>query len=531
MKCPRCGSAKVVKNGTTHHRGSPTGIQKYRCLDKASPHLDKHGVCWSGTQPIGIEEARSSGIDATLVDALHRKMRVAKRFVITAAQNATPVHGPFLASLLSYCRVNRAQLVVVPYRYKNPTSAWTELQEEQDHWAPEIQPYLYNRRYSIDRHLMLLGDIMTQPTAARPLQGFETISGKQSAIIGHPKLELTCVPTPQSRLPKIMTTTGAVTRKNYVQAKAGAKGEHHHTFGACVVELKDGLFHMRQLNALNDGSFMDLDTEYRGDSIERGIPLEYLNMGDTHEEFVSPQVVHGTFASGGIVPRLKPKRLFWHDLHDFYARNHHHRGDPFTQIAKHRSGMDNVEAALRKTFAFLDKYTPPGIESIVVASNHPAALSRWIKEADWKTDPVNAEFYLKTALAMTQGAKMTDIGAGTIDPFVMWGKAWLKSLERVRFLASDESCVVNGVENTYHGDKGANGSRGSIRQFGKIGVKTNIGHGHSPGICDGCFQGGTSTPLKLEYTGGPSSWMNTHIAGYRNGKRTLVHIIDGKWRG
>lgn len=523
LKCPRCGGNRVTKGGTTNHKhaGGRSGIQRYRCKK----------CNWNGTQAVGVEEAKSKGIDPRAVNKLHARMRKVTKFVITSAQNATPVHAEFFKSLLSYCRANNAQLVVVPYRYKNPTSRWTEAQQSDDWWAPEIRPYLYNRRYDIDRHLTLLGDIMTQPTATRPLQGYETISGKKSAIIAHPKLELLCVPTPQARLPKIMTTTGAVTRRNYIPAKAGKKGEFHHTFGAAVVELKGGKFHLRQLNALNDGSFMDLDTEYRGDEIESGIPLEALNMGDTHEEFVSPEVIHATFGRGGIVPTLRPKILVWHDLHDFYRRNHHHRGDPFVGVAKQRGGMEDVEEGLRRTFEFLDKHTPAGTQSIVVKSNHPNALAKWVKESDWRSDPVNASFYLRTALAMTEAAKMTTIGAETIDPFAYWGEQWLKARERVRFLKEDESFLVKGIECTYHGHYGANGIRGSISGFGKIGVKVIIGHGHAPGIRDGAFQNGTSTPLRLEYNKGPGSWLNAHTAVYRNGKRTLLNVIYGEWRG
>jgi hypothetical protein len=34
----------------------------------------------------------------------------------------------------------------------------------------------------------------------------------------------------------------------------------------------------------------------------------------------------------------------------------------------------------------------------------------------------------------------------------------------------------------------------------------------------------------LEYTAGPSSWLNTHCLLHADGKRQLIHIIDGKWR-
>ena len=81
-----------------------------------------------------------------------------------------------------------------------------------------------DRRVAIHKHLTILGDIKTQPTATNPTQGFESLAGSASAIIAHPKIELITVPTPQASLPKILTTTGAITVKNYIPGKAGKKG-------------------------------------------------------------------------------------------------------------------------------------------------------------------------------------------------------------------------------------------------------------------------------------------------------------------
>ena len=97
-------------------------------------------------------------------------------------------------------------------------------------------------------------------------------------------------------------------------------------------------------------------------------------------------------------------------------------------------------------------------------------------------------------------------------------------------LERDESLVLGSVELSLHGDKGPNGARGSRSNLKRIGVKTIIGHSHSPGIDGGCYQTGTSTPLRLDYNKGPSSWLNCHCVLYANGKRSLLPIIDGEWR-
>lgn len=90
--------------------------------------------------------------------------------------------------------------------------------------------------------------------------------------------------------------------------------------------------------------------------------------------------------------------------------------------------------------------------------------------------------------------------------------------------------MVHGIEVGSHGHVGPNGSRGSVKSQARIGMKSVIGHSHSPGIRDGAYQVGTSSRLNLEYVRGPSSWLHTHCVIYANGKRTLINIINGEWR-
>lgn len=511
-QCPKCGR-RVTKGGQA------LGVQRYRCTDLKA-------CSWNGTRP--AHESRA--IRSVAAHDMRAKLRRAKCFVITAAQNATPVHPPFLAALRHLCATRGAELLVIPYRYKNPTSMWSDKAKDDDWWASEVVPHLSDTRADLNPHLVLLGDVRTQPTASSPLQGLETILGSKSGIVGHPKLELLCVPTPAKKLPKILTTTGAVTIANYIPSKAGTKGEHHHTFGACIVEIDGDVFHLRQINAVHDGSFHDLGERFTHRGVTKVAPSA-LVMGDSHLEFIDPSVADATFGPGGIIPTLGIKTAVWHDVHDFYSRNHHHRGEVFVNFVKHHTGRDNVEKALDECFAFLDRVTAKGQTNVFVSSNHPDALARWVKETDPRSDPTNAVFWARTFEAMCLGSAWTDTGARTIDPFRYWAERKLRKAAQARFMARDESYTIHGIEVGYHGDRGPNGSRGNIRGFGRIGAKTVIGHSHTPGVKDGVYQVGTSSRLGLEYTSGPSSWLHTHCLIYPNGKRSLVSVVNGRWRG
>lgn len=520
--CPRCNSRQMVKDGFT-----PGGKQRYICRTGGG---DRRTVCYSTTDPTLPYVNTQSGLpdEADPNPQFRRPLGGIKRFVITAAQNATPVHDGFLDSLKQYCAFNSAELVVIPIRYKNPTSSWSQSQANAQVWANELQPYLYNQRKKLNDNLILLGDIKTRPTATRPLSAFEAITAGESGILGHTKLQLLTVPTPQGRQPKLLTTTGACTVKNYTDSKAGKLGEFHHTLGACAVDIVGKKFFLRQINATTEGSFIDLNYEYTADTVYEAPPALAIAFGDTHRKFIDPGVEKCTFGKDGMVDRLNPEHLIFHDLHDGYAENPHHFGNPFVNLAKTQEDMHLVEKEIREDVEWLTEKIGKR-KGVIVSSNHDDFLWRWISKSDWRLDAPNAEFYLETALAMVRSTKMTASGSSTVDPFLYWVEKLIAASVDIQCLGRDDSFQLKGIELSMHGDQGPNGSRGSRMNLRRIGVKSIIGHSHSPGIEEGCMQIGTSTPLRLEYNSGPSSWLQCHAVLYANGKRSLLPIIDGEW--
>jgi len=533
--CPDCGSA-TVSDGKRPH----TDIRRFRCKGLV-------GDTKCATKPRRFSELtkdmlREEAIKEVPVrEALRDDTNV---FLITWAQNNTEVDKGFWAAL-GACQQHRdADLMVIKGHYRNPTTRKEESKEEyHEAWADEVMDAgLWNKTVDLCPALRVLADYRVQPTATRPLTSLDSVTGDKSGIIGHPKLEMRCIPTPQNSLPKQMQTTGACTVQNYSHSKAGKKGEFHHTIGAVIVEIRGDSFHMRQINACKDGSFIDLGTEYFPDGSWQDAPRALaLSLGDWHAGFTDPSVIDATFNDqDSIISVLRPEVIIWDDVLDQYARNHHHQFKPFIGVAKTKDeslwDRDNLRIEVEAACEELNYYTAHANEvcggkvvSVVKASNHDDALTRYIEERNWKSDPINAEFYLETALEMARATKMTDSGADTPAAFPMWG-AKLCDPEYVTFLSRRGSYMVGDIECIFHGDIGVNGARGSIVSFAKIGVKTIIAHAHTPGIVHGCYQVGTSTLLNLEYNQGPSSWSNTHCVVYGNGKRALITIDGGQWR-
>jgi hypothetical protein len=461
-----------------------------------------------------------------------------KVLVITSAQNATPVFKPFLNSILTYCNINDAQLMVIPYRYRNPTSMWNANNEGDEWWDKNIAQYLVTEYTQICNGLRVMGHIRIQPTASNPLSSFDSYTGTDSAIFGHPKVQLTTVPTPSKSLPKILTTTGSVTKENYTDSKSGHQGYFHHCYSATIVEIdeENDIFHIRHIQADEDGTFYDLDKKYSATKAVTST-IAGLVTGDSHVEFIDKLVVEATYtAKDSMVNVMQPPVVVMHDLEDFYPRNHHHRGNPLLAYGKQHFGRNNVEQSLQLTANFLMDCMDPQIERVVVKSNHDEAFDRWIKESDPRLDPENARFYHYMMYNMMAQVKPTATGYSWPDPFVFWcfnpdTQKGLKDSEAdIRFLSRDESYSICGIEVGFHGDKGPNGARGSAKSFAKIGPKTVIGHSHTPKIEEGVYQVGLSARMDLEYVSGPSSWMQTHCIIYPNGKRTLINVVNGIWR-
>jgi hypothetical protein len=452
-----------------------------------------------------------------------------KVFIITAAQNATPVNPDWWAILQKIAEHRKAEILVVPIRYKNPTSHWSGSQQNAEHWDALVRPYLWNVRLPLNKNIAVLADIKVQPTAASPLTGADAVTSDMSAVLGHTKVQMKSIPVPSSIMAKLTATTGACTEPNYTDSRAGKLGEFHHSYSAVVVELDGERFNLRHLHYSTEKKrCIDLNVMYTAKSVWWAPPAEALVMGDTHVDYIDPKVAEATFGKAGIIAQCDPKHLVWHDLLDGYSINPHHGNNPFNRVAKRRASRDNVLEEIKRAVHFVVKHSKAR-KSVIVPSNHNDFLLRWILGADWKLDPVNAECYLTTALDMVQATQMSSKGTEFPDPFGLWFRR-LAGDNAAKILSRDESFKLAGVELGMHGDRGPNGARGSIMNHRRLGVKTIIGHSHTPGIEEGCYQVGTSTHLRLEYNSGASGWLNTHCLLNADGKRQLIHIIEGKYR-
>jgi hypothetical protein len=442
-----------------------------------------------------------------------------KKFIITWAQNDTPVHEKFILNIEEYAKYLGAEIHIIAGRYKNPTSVFTD--KNYDIWDLRIQKYLDANRHDIHKYVSIMSDVKIQPTAVNPMSGLEGMSGINSCIFGSPKVQLETIPILEGNRPKMMVTTGACTYKNYTDSKSGKKGEFHHTLGFVLVEIKnEEVFFIRQVTALDNGDFSDLFYEVKNtdgiSSVVENHNFSALILGDLHYGQHDEKVLENTF---DFIKSNKIENIVLHDVFDGYSINHHEIKDPFIQYQKEIAGLNSLKDEIDSLLDGLEKFKDQNV--IVVRSNHDDFLDRWLKDTDWRkmNTPKNSLEYVQYASLLLSGEAKNGVIPYLIN----------KRFPTFKTLGRCESFKINGWEVGQHGDIGSGGSRGSLLQFRKLNTKIIVGHYHAPGRKDGAISVGTSTKLRLGYNLGASNWLQSHVLIHSNGKAQHLNFIDGEF--
>ena len=440
----------------------------------------------------------------------------AGRYILTAAQNNTDVDPSFLAALHVYAKRHNAQLLIGRMTYNKGAFQQPDVDATDGiYYDPAVVPYLVNGTLNLGGAFYFAADANIIPTAKWPTSGFGAESPADvGLIVPATRIEMRTMPALKGNKLKTISATGAVTKRNYITRKTGAQAATAHCIGATFVDTATGTIRVLQQMEGADG-FYDVDGFYS----DVFVPLKAGDVaafqpGDIHAEKADDANIHAVAA---LIKRYKPETVFVHDLLDFSSRNHHNIKDPFFLRAQYQANQ-TVEGDLILASDTLDilasAYKSASVH--VIVSNHDQAADTWLRGTDWRFDPINAETYLKLALAKITG----DETHNTLEYAyreIAGGKA-----RNVTFHALDESVIVAGVEMGSHGHNGANGSKGSPKQFAQLGVPMNTGHTHSPSIYGDCYTAGVTASLEMGYNVGASSWAVAHTITYANGQRQIL---------
>lgn len=445
-------------------------------------------------------------------------MRECHAFIITSVQNNTKINEPFFKALQLYTEALNAQLLVSGFTYNK-----TGYQLDRDnnvYFDKRVQPYMVNKPTRLFDNLVFAAELDIIPTATRPTNGHVGYHGDNSLIIGHSKVELQSLATPQGDDPKFIYSTGCCSLKNYRQQRAGQRAESQHSISALIVERNNKCstgWQVRQLHWVND-SFIDLEKEIFQNHIEQALPAHALSFGDVHAEKVDYIALQDAINLGR---DLQVKNIFLHDLLDFSSRNSHARENHFFIAGM---GDQSVKDDLKIAAEVLIKIEESGADHIqIVRSNHDEQLDRWLEcnKYNFMQDAINARLYLdlqsKCYSYIEQGKKKPDLFQIALDV------CGIKYPDNVQFLTRKSVVKIDNVMLTDHGDCGTNGSRGTPTQMSKIYAKSTTGHTHTAGIIAGNYCSGVVGSLFMGYNErGASSWSHSSTIQYSNGARAII---------
>lgn len=461
-----------------------------------------------------------------------------RRFLLTSAQNNTPVNEKMWASLNHLAEYLGAAIMVGTFTYnqnaygKLAVKRGTKKEFQKELWYDErLREHIVDQQVELANGLVWCGNMNILPTASDPLSGLETYCSRKSAIYPHAKLAMRSIATMLGEGTKLMYTTGCVTVKNYIQKKEGIKAEHHHAYAALLVEVDDGKnWWVRQVACDDDGHMQDLNLLATPDGVVPG-HCAAITWGDLHATMADETVVE---ASMDMLDFLQPRYQFHHDILEGASINRHQMKDKNPHYAYYRwkRGLHRVQAELEASAEVVKKYIRDGSTIVIPDSNHDGWwLKSWLAKYDYRLDPANAELFLKLQAFFYESLRT---GLTPKDVNITEYALELGGLSNynVKFLLADESFKICGrkIECGMHGHLGVNGAKGSPASLTKVGRRANTGHTHSAGIWNGLYVAGTSAKLVWDYNMGPSSWSHSHIVTYPNGMRTIVTMWNGKWR-
>lgn len=484
MYCPQCGSEKITKLSTP----AGSGRARWRC-----------GACrCRTTRP--LEKPPQ-------VLPKFKKVK-SQRYLITHAVNDTPVEKGFLKALETIAAHIGAQLIVIAGVYKNPDLVKRGFLESLS-WPAEVIPYICNKDFKIGKHLVVRGATRIEHCAINPLAGMNHSAGTYSEIFAHAQLAMEVLPTPKNEVPRMLITTGTVSKRNYGGSPRAKKASFHHNNSALLIEAVRDRFWIRPVS-WDGGCIQDLKTRYWGNGeIDTGYEIEGIVFGDLHIDCMTR---HEKMAVLDLSDRIAATCTVIHDVLDTHSGSHHKIGDVLHNL---RRPDHDVAGELFRTCDYLRRFPAP---CYIVLSNHHDHLDKWFNNFNPKTDQVNLNtYYMLGELARKHKGSLFELYC-----------AHVAKLENVVFISEDHAFDIKGVDVSQHGHKGPNGARGSGKSFAKTGRRTITAHAHTPGINKGNWVVGTSA-MHLAYAHGYSSWLECHALIYPSGKRTFITRIKGRF--
>lgn len=459
-----------------------------------------------------------------------------KRFFLTAIGLGQPLHKEGFKAILSFCEKKKAKLILLPMR-----AHVRAMEDQPNYYDPELKAYkncIYTE-YVLNSRLKAL-ELQINPQQVNPLTGLHRIRGrteesydkeiveyrdmitrqkKQSIIVAHSKQLMEVFATGNDSYPRIIHSTGAITRPNYLlDRRIGHIATEDHDLGGLIIEVNGDEFYPRQvqINPAN-GSFVDLGERFKADGTVVKEAAEGFVMGDIHPGHESDEALGVWHEIWGYT---NPKKIFLHDWLDGTSNSPHLEKRKYSNAVRPSPFKDiptELEYAKKVLYEKVADKAPKGSKLYLVPSNHPDFTERYIESGRYINDC--AENYKIAHRFVVEKLDGKDPLRSRLDPD-----------NRFEWPAREDDIIVEGVQCNAHGDMAADGVKGSPMALEKTYSAAMTAHSHKPGITHELFSVGHSSEDRHGYNRGASSWIKCSGLIYKGGHRQLIMVINGRYR-
>lgn len=497
------------------------GVSRQELHGRPAKHLQTDPVISRSVQ--AAPTGRPIGRETAPVAAIAAPEDGVRRLVVTAVEPGAPIHQGFWSNLQAYAARMGAGMMVLRI-------GSTDLAGPRAHGSPDG---LVTGHVDVAGLIDVAGDLAVAPRLSRPLDATRHRARCAWTVVPHPAVQLETLARVRADGLRVQLTTGSLN-----VARVASGGGWRSDLGAVIVEVAaDGAAFCRHIQADpdGDGSFQDLGVRAAGGATTSGHRVEALSFGDIHHAHMDAGVAAATWGIGrdgrdrerSLVDQLRPVTMVFHDVCDFDARSPFDARDHLKRFAQSVQGGGDVREEMAAAARFLAATRRRWSSSVVVHSNHDDMLVRWLRDTDFRDDPGNAVFYLETSLALHRrilaGLSTDGIFAETL------GRLGGDGLRGVRFLETGESLRIAGVECGVHGHQGADGRRGDLRSFERLGTRLTMGHTHRPTTRDGVVCAGVCQ-TGLDYARGAlTAWAVGHVVTYDTGARQHLFHVGGRF--
>lgn len=455
----------------------------------------------------------------TYKQAQEREIPKSNVYLITSAQNSTPIQENLLTNMKAYAKHKGASIAIIASRFRNPSLYDEGL--KKNYWDKRTEEYLIASRYKLCDNLIVASDLRIPYTTSTPCNTLEKLKGGHSYIGGHPKQDMRAIPTLDGQHEKYVYTTGSLTLPdNYSDTSTGAIAKENHCMGFLVVEVQDtGHFTVINVEADHEGNFIDRTTVVTNGVVEvNQDTVEVMVVGDSH---IGKHDRNATLATSLMITDLNPSTVVLHDVLSAESVHYYNRISIFEMLKMRDEGRHKLRDEIDESINYIRAIAYVADRVVIPQANHHDIVDKWLDTADWKKDPDNARLYLE--LASIKADNSIDSGKGVFAHLI---DSRTKDRGNVITLSYNDSYRVLGTEFSQHGNIGLNGARGSARAYLKTGVPHHIAHGHTPYKDGDVICVGTNSLARMGYNKGYSGWRRLNSILTKNKKSQYIQVVS-----